>query len=137
MSLIYTEITLKNAVDKANAVFGMIKEPEIRQATVRALVDTGAWTLVINEALREKLGLQIMKTDTGSLADGTKSQYSLAGPVEVIWESRSTNCDAIVLPEADEILLGAIPLEGMDLMVNPLKEKLVGVHGDQIIHSIK
>ena len=137
MALVYTEITLKNAGDVHNAVSGIIKEPEVRQTTVRALVDTGAWTLVINEALREKLGLRIMKTATGTLADGTKSRYSLAGPVEVNWENRSTNCDAIVLPEADEILLGAIPLEGMDLMIHPLQEKLVGVHGDQIIHSIK
>ena len=137
MSLVYTEITLKNAGDVLNAVSGIIADHTIRQTTVRALVDTGAWTLVINEAIREKLGLRIMKTATGTLADGTKSEYSLAGPVEVGWKNRSTNCDAIVLPKADEILLGAIPLEGMDLMIHPLKEMLVGVHGDEIIHSIK
>jgi hypothetical protein len=40
-------------------------------------------------------------------------------------------CEAIVLPHADEILLGAIPLEAMDLVIHPLKEELVGAHGDQ------
>ena len=137
MSLVYTEITLKNAGDVAIAESGMAADHSIRQTTVRALVDTGAWTLVINEATREKLGLRILKTTTGKLADGNKAEYSLAGPVEVVWNNRSTNCDALILPEADEILLGAIPLEAMDLMIHPRTEEIVGVHGDQIIHSVK
>jgi len=137
MSLVYTDITLKNAIDVANAMDGMVKTHEIRQTNVRALVDTGAWTLVINESVREKLGLRILKTSTGTLADGTKSEYNLAGPVEVVWKDRSANCDALILPDADEILLGAIPLEAMDLMIHPRAEEIVGVHGDQIIHSVK
>jgi len=40
------------------------------------------------------------------------------------------------LPDAEDILLGAIPLEAMDLTINPRRE-LVGIHGDQIMHSIK
>jgi clan AA aspartic protease len=137
MSLVRTEITLKNAVDVDNAETGIIKEPKIRQTTVQALVDTGAWTLVIDPATSEKLGLRVIKTGTGTLADGTMSVYNLAGPVEVIWKNRSTNCDALVVPGCDEVLLGAIPLEAMDLMVHPRLEELVGVHGDQIIHSLK
>ena len=43
---------------------------------------------------------------------------------------------SLVLPDAEDILLGAIPLEAMDLTVNPRRE-LVGVHGDQIVHSLK
>ena len=137
MSLVRTEITLKNAADVIRSQDGLIKEPEIRQTTVQALVDTGAWTLVIDPVTSEKLGLHVIKTGTGTLADGTVSVYSLAGPVEVIWKNRSTNCDALVVPGADEVLLGAIPLEAMDLMVHPRLEEVVGVHGDQIIHSLK
>ena len=137
MSLVYTEITLKNAGDVAIAESGIATDHNIRQTTVRALVDTGAWTLVIDEATRGKLGLRIIKTATGTLADGTKTEYNLAGPVEVVWKNRSTNCDALVLPDADEILLGAIPLEAMDLMIHPRTEEVVGVHGDQIVHSVK
>ena len=109
MSLVQTEITLKNANDLMAVRSGYIKETEVRQITVPALVDTGAWTLVINESTREKLGLELLGTESGTLADGT---------------------------EAEDILLGAIPLEAMDLTVNPRRE-LVGVHGDQIMHSIK
>ena len=136
MSLVQTEITLKNAKDKMKADEGLINEHEIRQITVQALVDTGAWTLVINEATHEKLGLDILGIEPGTLADGTKELYNLAGPLEVRWKNRRTTCEALVLPEAEDILLGAIPLEAMDLTVNPRRE-LVGVHGDQIMHSIK
>jgi len=136
MSLVQTEITLKNVNDKMKAKEGFIKETEIRQMTVQALVDTGAWTLVINEATREELGLDVLGTEPGTLADGTKTEYDMAGPLEVIWKNRRVTCDALVLPDAEDILLGAIPLEAMDLTVNPRRE-LVGVHGDQIMHSIK
>ena len=136
MSLVQTEITLKNANDLMAVRCGYIKETEVRQITVPALVDTGAWTLVINEATREKLGLELLGTESGTLADGTKDEYNLAGPLEVRWKNRRTTCEALVLPEAEDILLGAIPLEAMDLTINPRRE-LVGVHGDQIMHSIK
>jgi len=135
MSLVRTEITLKNSEDKINAKRGLIKETEIRQLTVNAFVDTGAWTLVINEETRKKLGLDIVGSDSGTLADGKKAEYNVAGPLEVIWKNRRTTCEALVLPDAKDILLGAIPLEAMDLTVNPRRE-LVGAHGDQILHHI-
>ena len=137
MSTIYTDITLKNATDVENAASGHVKDHQIRQTTARALVDTGAWTLVINETIREKLGLRKLETKTGTLADGSVTEYCIAGPVKVIWKNRNTNCDAIVLPDADDILLGAIPLEAMDLIVHPRTEEVVGAHGDEELHKIK
>ena len=135
MSLVKTEITLKNTLDVGKSRQGLIKETEIRQLTVNAFVDTGAWTLVINEETRKKLGLDITGSDSGTLADGKKAEYNVAGPLEVIWKNRRTTCEALVLPDAKNILLGAIPLEAMDLTVNPRRE-LVGAHGDQILHHI-
>ena len=137
MSTIHTEIILKNAVDVSNFSTGIVKDHQIRQTTVQALVDTGAWTLVINEDIRDKLGLQIIGTDSGTLADGTKESFNVAGPLEVIWKDRRTICVALVLPNADEVLLGAIPLEALDLTINPRKEEITGAHGDQPLHSVK
>ncbi|MCL2444227.1 MAG: aspartyl protease family protein [Treponema sp.] len=136
MSIVHTEITLKNAIDVGKKREGSINEHDIRQITVNSLVDTGAWTLVINEATREKLGLDIIGTESGTLADGIRQEFNMAGPVEIWWKNRRVTCDALVLPDADDILLGAIPLEAMDLTINPRRE-LVGVHGDQIIHKVK
>jgi clan AA aspartic protease len=137
MSIVHTEITLKNAVDVSNVSTGIIKDRQIRQTTVQALVDTGAWTLVINEAIRDKLGLEIIGTDSGTLADGTKESFNVAGPLEIIWKDRRTICVALVLPNSDEVLLGAIPLEALDLTINPRKEEVTGAHGDQPLHSVK
>jgi clan AA aspartic protease len=134
---VHTEITLKNGIDVGNAKKGLIKKTEVRQETVQAVVDTGAWTLVINEEIRVKLGLEPLGTDTVSLADGTSSLCAVVGPLEVWWKDRRAACDALVLPHANEILLGAIPLEGMDIVVDPRAGELVGRHGDQIIHRLK
>ena len=52
-----TDISLKNGGDIVLAKRGLIKAQEVRQMTVKAIVDTGAWTLVINEETHNKLGL--------------------------------------------------------------------------------
>ena len=135
MSIVYTEITLKNAVDISMARKGNIKEDDIRQITVQAMVDTGAWALVINEKICKELGLDVQENVPSSLADGTEGRYNMAGPVEITWKDRHALCGALVLPNAGDVLLGAIPLEMMDLTVNPLRE-LVGVHGDIVKHRI-
>ena len=135
MSVVYAEITLKNGADVNDAKRGRIKEDEIRQVTVQSIVDTGAWTMVINEETRDKLGLLDQGRGEATLADGQKEEYPMAGPLEVWWKNRRFNCDALVLPDAPDILLGAIPLEGMDLTINPLRE-LVGVHGDIVMHRV-
>jgi len=136
MGLVYTEITLKNANDKIMAKKGYIKEEDIRTKTTTAMVDTGAWTLVINEAIREELGLDVFGKEPGRLADGQMISLDLAGPLEVWWNDRHHIMSALVAPNATEILLGAIPLEALDLVVDPRNETLVGRHGDQVMHIV-
>jgi clan AA aspartic protease len=135
MSIVHTEVTLKNKIDMAFAKRGVMKADEIRQITTQALVDTGAWTLIINEETREKLGLDDNGYGEGTLADGQKKEYPLAGPLEVWWKNRHMTCDALVIPDAPDILLGAMVLEHMDLTINP-KRELVGVHGDKEMHRV-
>ena len=137
MGLVYSEITLKNALDVGDCRRGQMREQDVRQTTVKALVDSGAWTLVINEAVRQKLGLEFVGADYGTLADGAEAIYNLAGPLEVWWKDRRVLCDALVLPDGQDVLLGAIPLEAMDLIIDPRGEEVVGAHGDVVIHSLK
>jgi clan AA aspartic protease len=130
MGLVHAEITLKNLKDKMKAEEGYIKEPEVRQTTVKAVVDTGAMTLVINEQLRQKLGLEVVGEKPATLADNTKKTVQIAEAVEVHWKNRSMICQPWVV-SAGRILLGAIPLENMDLIVDPCSQMLVGAHGDE------
>ena len=118
------EITLENILDRS------------RTLKVEAMPDTGAWTLVINEDTRQKLGLTIEETSKSTLADGKTDIYDVTGGIKIRWKNRSTILPAVVVPNAKNILLGALPLEAMDLMVDPVHEKLVGVHGDQPLHVL-
>jgi clan AA aspartic protease len=135
MSVVYTEITLKNEADIILAEKGYIEKDKIRQMTVESVVDTGAWTLVINEEIRDKLGLLDRGLGEANLADGQKAYFPMAGPLEVWWKNRHLVCEALVMPDAPDILLGALPLEHMDLTINP-KRELVGVHGDKEMHRV-
>jgi clan AA aspartic protease len=133
---VFEEITLKNAWDVGNATHGLIKEPEVRQTTVQSIVDTGAGTLIINEAVQKALGLMTERTHESTLANGKKVVCTITEAVEVCWKDRSMVCQPWVLPGATYVLLGAIPLENMDLIVDPKNQKLIGAHGDQPLGHI-
>jgi clan AA aspartic protease len=134
MGMVHAEITLKNATDEGNAQSGLIKPKDIRTATVTAVVDTGAMHLVINEELREKLGLRIKEERYVLVANGQRVRSKVTDAVEVHWKNRATVVQAVVIPDALKVLLGAIALEGMDLMVNPVTQEVVGVHGEEELH---
>ena len=136
MGYVFAEVTLKNSRDATNALSGIIKESEIHQKNVKALVDTGAFTLVINEELRQELGLQITGKKKVVLANNKRVIYQRTEPVDIHWKDRSASIRAAVLPETDKILLGALPLEEMDLIVDPAREELIGRHGDEEVHFI-
>ena len=133
MGYVFAEIKLKNLKDIIKAEEGLLGEPEIRQKTVQALVDTGAGTLVINEEIRQELGLDLEGEKPVRLANGAREIVKIAGPVEVNWKNRKMICQPWFIPSAGEVLLGAIPLEDMDLIVDPAQQALVGAHGDEIV----
>jgi clan AA aspartic protease len=136
MGTVYAEITMKNAGDKIRVECGLLRGPEIRETTMRVVVDTGAETLIINEAVQKELGLTVTGLREAAVADGEEKMCKRTEPVEVHWKDRSMTCEAWVLPGAPEVLLGAIPLEDMDLIVCPKKRELVGAHGDKPVGRI-
>jgi clan AA aspartic protease len=137
MGTVYTEITLKNAGDVIMVGRGLIREEDIRSVTVNAMVDTGAGTLVINEEVCGKLGLAIKGHRKATLADNSKSFYKVTEPVRIYWKDRITACMALVVPGDGDVLLGAIPLEDMDLIVYPANHELRGAHGDEVVCLLK
>jgi clan AA aspartic protease len=137
MGEVRTEITLVNIGDAVKARDGFIPESEVRRLKVNAVVDTGAWTLVINEEIRQKLGLLVEETAETTLAGGVKVPSRVTEYVEVRWKDRKTACEAVVLSDEEEVLLGAYPLEGMDLMIHPQKQEVAGAHGDKVRNVVK
>jgi hypothetical protein len=90
----------------------------------------------INEDTRQKLGLAIIETSQSTLADGKIGICDVTEGIGIRWKDRGTALPAVVVPDAKDILLGALPLEAMDLMVDPVNEQLAGVHGDQPLHVL-
>jgi clan AA aspartic protease len=142
MGEVRTENTLVNIEDQSVANRGYIPQDQVRRLTVNAVVDTGARTgtrgpLVINEETREKLGLRVEETSETTVAGGGTVPSRIAEPVRVYWKNRRTTCEAVVLPSEEDVLLGACPLEGMDLMIHPKTQEVVGAHGDKIRNVVK
>jgi len=137
MGHVNTQITLKNIRDIYKAEEGLIKEPEIRKATINVMVDTGATMLVINEQLFKQLGLGVTGERKISFANDATEICKLTEALEINWEDRSITMQALVVKNAPEFLLGVLPLEGMDLMVDTVNQRLVGAHGDHPIYHAK
>ena len=118
MGLIHTEIELFNGDDLAFVRRSQMELVDVR----RALVDRGAHMLAINESIRDQLGLLKVDERLAELADGRTALYDVVGPVEIRIPHRRCSVDAIVLPGDADVLLGAIPMEDMDLVINPKKQ---------------
>jgi hypothetical protein len=58
------------------------------------------------------------------LANGDITEVDIVGPVEVKFLNRSTSCRAMVLPGTNEPLLGAIPMEDLDVVIDPREQRL-------------
>ena len=124
MGLIRTEIKLTNSDDVALFRRGYMLETEIKHITVSALVDTGAEMLIINENIVTQLGLVETGEEIALLADGTTRTLKMVGPINVQFRNRHTIVEALVVPGDSEVLLGAIPLEGLDVVIDPMGQEL-------------
>jgi clan AA aspartic protease len=117
MDLTYAAIELTNLFDEYDCERGRIAASEIRRWNGQMMVDTGAIRMAMNEEIRDKLGLRMGMAINASMADGTVRSIELIDGIRVRFGNRSCTTDAFVLPENSEPLLGAIALEGMDLVV--------------------
>lgn len=125
MGLVYAEIELINGDDLAMVRRNIIGEDEVKSMRVSALVDTGSLNLAINENIQEQLQLPVVDTRKAQLADGSIIECDVVAPVEIKFKNRSTTCRAMVLPGDSEPLLGAIPLEDMDVLIHPQRQELI------------
>ena len=97
-----------------------LRNPRIHESNpieVEALADTGSVFLVIPEHIRLQLGLDELLQKEVTLADGSRKMLPYVGPIETRFKNRAAYVGAIVM--GDQVLLGAIPMEDMDLVVLP------------------
>ncbi len=125
MGLVYAEIELVSVDDIVLHRHGFLPEEEIKRLTVNALVDSGAYLLIITDQIRQQLDLPLIEEQVFRLADDSECRCEVVGPVELHFENRSTNVRAVVFPGAEEVLLGSIPLEDLDVMIDPKQQRLI------------
>jgi clan AA aspartic protease len=125
MGLVYADIELINAVDLENARRNIIGEDEIKSMRLSMLVDSGAYMMAINETIQQQLDLPLVEKRKVQLASGDVAEYNVAGPIRVHFANRTAVCNAFVLPGDTEPLLGAIPMEEMDVLIHPQRQQLI------------
>ena len=111
MGHVFAEIELSNP-----------REPELVPIKAQALVDTGALMLCIPEHLALQLKLETESVREVPLADGRNKNVPYVGPIRVSFGKRFCYVGALVL--GDELLLGAVPMEDMDLVVSPSRREI-------------
>lgn len=135
MGLIYAEIELINAGDLELVKRNFMDADEIKRIRIDMLVDTGAYNLCINEEIQAQLQLSFVEKRSAYTADNRLIEMDVVGPVFVKFKNRTTSCLAMVLPGNSEPLLGAIPLEDMDVIIHPLRQELI-VHPDHPYQAV-
>ena len=111
MGLPYRMLTLRNP-----------RNPQSGPVDVEALADSGAVYLIIPEHIRLQLALEEGSKKEITLADGSKKMVPYVGPIETRFKNRLAYVGAVVM--GDEVLLGAIPMEDMDLVVLPQQRRV-------------
>ena len=97
--------------------------PDLEPVLADALVDSGAINLCIPESVRNQLGLKTRQVRTAEMTDGSLRQVDVVAPVTVTFENRETTTTAMVL--GNEVLLGAIPMQDMDVLIDARNERLI------------
>ena len=123
MGLVYAEIELISGDDLVLHRRGFVTEDQIKRMKVNALVDTGAYMLVINEHIKEQLNLSFIEEQVFRLADESELRAQIVGTVEVRFENRSTTVRAAVL--TGDVELGSIPMEDLDVVIDPKQQRLI------------
>jgi clan AA aspartic protease len=124
MGFVYADIELINGEDLMKARNNIIGEDEIKRFPLNILVDSGIHQLVLNENIQEQLKLPVVGKKKAQMADGRIIECDVVAPVELGFKNRETTCRAIILPGA-EPLLGVIPMEDMDVLIDPLRNELI------------
>ena len=125
MGLIYANVILRNGEDVMELRKKKITEGEVRKMEVKVLVDSGAIIMAINETIKAQLGLETYERDFAQLADGSSMELDLVWPIEVRFGNRKAMVEAFVLPGDAEPLLGAIPMEKMDVLIDVGRQELI------------
>ena len=139
MGLVYADIEIINGMELEMARRGFIDKDEVKRMHLNLLVDTGSYMLAINENIQEIMQFPVVESKRAQLANGDVILCEVVSGVELRFKNRRSYCSAMVLPGNSEPLLGAIPLEEMDVLIHPLRQELIvnPEHPDMAVLKMK
>lgn len=114
-----TQLELINIADADAATAGTLAPAQVRRVRLEALVDTGATQLVLPQDVVDQLGVFVRGHRKVRLADGTERPVPWVGPLLIEILGRQMVGEALVMPSGTTALIGQIPLENLDLVVDP------------------
>lgn len=135
MGRVVTPIIVENLKDLLDMREGTLPANQVRRAEVaEALVDTGAWSLALPTSLVRQLGLTKMSTRPVMTSKGP-SQSDTYAAVRLTIQGRDCSLDVTEVPDGVPVLVGQIPLELLDFVVDPKSQKIIGnpAHGGEQI----
>jgi predicted aspartyl protease len=135
MGRVTTAAIIENLQDRWEMKRGLRLPDQVRRIEVTdALVDTGTMALSVPTQLIQQLGLNSTGTRDTLTAGGprTTGRYD---PVSLTIQGRDCVIDVLEVPDGVPILIGQVPLELLDFVVDPKSQKLIGnpAHGGQQI----
>ena len=127
MGQVHVRVVLTNHREAVMARLGQLDASQVHRYETEALIDTGAVRSAIPAAVAERLGLFRLRKTDAKYADGRVEEVDMTEAVTVEIVGRETEMNPMTLGE--QILLGVIVLEGLDLMVDCNRNRLVPYQG--------
>ena len=117
---------IENIYDLENLASGLLTEEEVRRVEVEdARVDTGATYLAMPKSMIDQLGFRKLRTSLAKTAAGTTS-FGIYGPARLTVQGRECIIEVSELADDCPVLVGVIPLELLDFVVDPQGQRLIG-----------
>jgi predicted aspartyl protease len=126
MGKVIVPAKIENLNDLYEVSVGRLRPDEVRHIEVSdALVDTGAMHLMLPRRLVEQLGLQRYRTRRAKTTGGT-TDIPMCGMVLLTVQGRDCRMEVGEIPDDCPVLIGQIPLESLDFVVDPIHQRLIG-----------
>ena len=138
MGRVLSEATIENLLDLWDAQRGTLPKDRARRITVPdALVDTGATLLSLPTRLIRQLGLNKTGSKRVTSSAGL-TQAAIYEAVRLTIQGRSCTMDVMEVPDDVPVLIGQIPLEHLDLVIDPRSRTLIGnpAHGGEHTYEL-
>lgn len=133
MGKVVVPARIENVFDLHEVSLGTRPPEAIRRVeTADALADTGASTLSLPRSLVERLGLKPLRSRQARTSAGPVT-LQVYGTVRLTVQDRDCTCDVVEIPDDCPVLIGQIPLELLDFVVDPAGQRLIGnpAHGGE------